>query len=202
MLVAIPDDSDPAAMIGVADVALDAWRAVGPQLAAKPGASVLVQGGNAQAIALYAAAIAVTAGAGVVDYVDDDPVRLATAARFGANAIPRPWEPERRYDIVVEGDGREPARLVEAIRATVPQGDLTTLAIHFKPVELPMTELYSSGINLTFSKGNIRTLIEPVLHLCSHCHFDPTVVDTKYYDFDEAPEAWVDGAFRIAAVRS
>jgi threonine dehydrogenase-like Zn-dependent dehydrogenase len=82
MLVPLPTGADPVAMIGAADMALDAWRAVGPQLRERPGASVLVMGGLASVIGIYAAGIAVALGAGRVDYVDDDPRRLAEAANM------------------------------------------------------------------------------------------------------------------------
>ena len=59
MLVPLPSNLDPVETISVADMALDAWRAVGPHLQERPGAAVLVAGGKPAVIGLYAAAIAV-----------------------------------------------------------------------------------------------------------------------------------------------
>jgi len=75
MLVPLPNNVDPAQMVGLADMATDAWRAVGPALSARPGASVLVLGGAAPVIGIYSAAIAVALGAGSVYYVDMDAQR-------------------------------------------------------------------------------------------------------------------------------
>jgi alcohol dehydrogenase len=79
MLVHVPAGVDPMKLASASDNMPDAWRAVGPQLAKEPNASVLVVGGGARSIGLYAAGMAVALGASRVDYVDDDPERLAIA---------------------------------------------------------------------------------------------------------------------------
>ena len=79
MLVPLPDGLEPAALASASDNLSDAWRTVGPQLAAEPGAPVLVVGGaGAGSIGLYAAALAVALGAESVLYVDLDPARRRT----------------------------------------------------------------------------------------------------------------------------
>ena len=80
MLVPLPQGIDPAVVASASDNIVDAWRAVGPQLAAEPNADVLIVGGNAgpQSIGLYAAGLAVTLGAARVVYADQDPARLAS----------------------------------------------------------------------------------------------------------------------------
>ncbi|WP_156257216.1 alcohol dehydrogenase catalytic domain-containing protein, partial [Sandarakinorhabdus oryzae] len=83
MLVPLPDRLDPVAVASACDNIVDGWRGVGPQLAARPGASVLVIGGLAQSVGLYAAGCAVAAGAGRVLYLDDDADRRARAAALG-----------------------------------------------------------------------------------------------------------------------
>lgn len=47
MLVPEPDGIAPEAIASVSDNVSDAWRTVGPQLEAEPGAAVLVVGGDA-----------------------------------------------------------------------------------------------------------------------------------------------------------
>ena len=58
MLLAVPDGIEPARIASLSDNIPDAWRTVGPQLEAEPGAAVLICAG-AGSIALYAAALAV-----------------------------------------------------------------------------------------------------------------------------------------------
>src|SRR4029453_2369005 len=75
MLVPVPDGLDPVAIASCSDNIPDAWRAVGPQLAAAPGADVLVMGGpvGPHSIGLYAAGLAVALGAARVCDRDEDP---------------------------------------------------------------------------------------------------------------------------------
>lgn len=202
MLVPLPSGADPVAMIGAADMALDAWRAVAPQLQQRPGATVLVMGGLAAVIGIYAAGIAVALGASRVDYVDDDELRLAQAARYGANAIRRPTELAAMYEIVVDADGQADT-LVQAIRAAEPEALFTSVTIHMRPLTgLPLIEMYFKGLNFHTGRANVRTAVEPVLNLCAHGHFHPEHIETTLYTFDDAPEAWVDPAFRTAASRA
>ena len=99
MLVPVPDGVDPLRVAAAGDNLADAWRTVVPQLERRPGGSVLVIGGGAQSIGLYAAGLAVAHGASVVDYVDDGhrPARDRRVAgrprapdQQGAVAAPRP----------------------------------------------------------------------------------------------------------------
>jgi alcohol dehydrogenase len=201
MLVPLPPGTDPIAMIGTADMGLDAWRSVGPLLRERPGATVLVLGGMASVIGIYAAGIAVACGASKVDYVDDDDARLAQAARLGANPVRRPFAPAHQYEIVVDADGRDAAGLVEAVRATEPEGVLTSVTIYLQPVSLPMAEMYHKGIRFVTGRANVRAQVESLLALCGTGHFRPDAIETRLYAFDDAPDAWLDDAVRTAAAR-
>ncbi len=201
MLVPLPDGADPVAMIGVADMALDAWRAVAPQLAERPGAHVLVMGGLASVIGIYAAGIAKALGAAHVDYVDDDPARLAQAARYGVNVIQAPTELSMQYEVVVDAAGTQET-LLQAIRATEPEGLVTSVVIHLRPTTpMPLLEMYHKGIVYRTGRANVRAQMEPLLSLCAHGHFRPDAIETKLYRFDDAPAAWIDDAVRTAAAR-
>ena len=112
MLVAVPADVPPARVAAASDNLADAWRSVVPPLRDRPGGSVLIIGGGAQSIGLYAAGLAVAHGAGVVHYVDDDPGRRRIAEAFGAHASAARTARARRrattlrYDVVVEASSR------------------------------------------------------------------------------------------------
>jgi len=200
MLVPLPRGADPVAMIGAADMAADSWRAVAPQLAERPGASVLVMGGSASVIGVYAAGLAVVLGAGRVDYADDDPARLAAACSYGATAINLPGEIADQYEIVVDARGT-PETLIQAIRATEPEGLLTSVTIHLGAVTpVPMMEMYHKGISLRTGRANVRANLPPLLDCCAR-GFAPDRVATTLYGFDDAPAAWMDDALRTAAAR-
>ncbi|WP_280487579.1 alcohol dehydrogenase catalytic domain-containing protein, partial [Nocardia farcinica] len=107
MLVPLPPGVDPVAVASASDNIPDAYRAVAPQLAARPDAPVLVLGGpGAASIGLYAAGLAVALGAERVVYLDTSAERLAIAARLGAEAVEgAPDTRVGRFPIVVEGGG-------------------------------------------------------------------------------------------------
>ena len=201
MLVPLPQGADPVAMIGAADMAADSWRAVAPQLAERPGASVLVVGGLASVIGIYAAGLAVALGAGRVDYADSDPARRAQAAAYGATPLALPGDLPMLYEIVVDACGT-PDTLIQAIRATEPEGVLTSVTIHLgETTPVPMLEMYHKGITLRTGRANVRTNIPPTLDCC-HAHgFRPDLIETRLYGFDDAPAAWMDDALRTAAAR-
>ena len=109
MLVPLPAGVDPVAVASMSDNLPDAWRTVGPHLEANPGGSVLVVGGWAPSIALYAVGIARALGAGEITYVDQDTGRLELATRLGAKAVEGP-PPRRlgRHAITVDASGKRP----------------------------------------------------------------------------------------------
>src|SRR5262245_51737223 len=55
MLVPVPATIDPLKLASASDNMPDAWRTVAPALAKQPGATVLIVGGGARSIGLYAA---------------------------------------------------------------------------------------------------------------------------------------------------
>ncbi len=60
MLVKVPAGVDPLRVAAASDNLADAWRCVAPGLAERPGGSVVILGGAAQSIGLYAAGLAVS----------------------------------------------------------------------------------------------------------------------------------------------
>ncbi len=85
MLVSVPGSLAPEHAASASDNITDAYRAVAPTLAARPGAAVLVCGGAMSgSIGLYAVAHATALGSEDVLYVDPDAGRRAIAAGYGA----------------------------------------------------------------------------------------------------------------------
>ena len=140
MLVPLPDGVDPVAVASASDNIPDGWRAVGPQLAAEPGAEVLVVGGDAgsHSIGLYAAGLAVTLGAGRVVYVDEGDDRLRIAERLGAEVVDGP--PPRKagaFPITVDASGHE-AGLACALNSTASDGTCTSTSVYLQDPAVPM----------------------------------------------------------------
>ena len=203
MLVPAPPDVDPIAIASASDNLPDAWRTVAPQLAERPGADVLVFGGAARSISLYATAMAVALGAGRVTYYDRDPGRLAIASDLGAEAVDAdpPHRTERRYAIVLDGGGTHES-LACACRSTEPGGRCTSVGIHFEPVTpLPMLEMYTTGVTLHVGRVMARAAIPAVLELVASGRLDPTPVTDRVVPWEEAAQALLEPHTKLVFAR-
>ena len=190
MLVHVPAGLEPAAVASASDNISDAWRAVAPQLAAEPGAPVLIVGGAAAgSIGLYAAALAVALGAESVLYVDADAGRRATAAALGADALadaPRRLGP---FPITVDASA-DPQGLKLALRSTAPDGTCTSTAIYFgEQPSLPLLEMYTKGITFRTGRVHAREAMPRVLELAAAGALRPELVTTRVVPWDDAVDA-------------
>jgi threonine dehydrogenase-like Zn-dependent dehydrogenase len=189
MMVAVPDGIEPAAIASLSDNIPDAWRTVGPQLAAQPGAPVLICGG-AGSIPVYAAALAVAKGSERVDFVGGRRHEREAAARAGANLLDEEF-PSRLgpYPITVAGSPDHEG-LNCALRSTEPDGICTAVAIFFEPeTPMPLLEMYTRGIRFHTGRCHARPAIEPILELIRSGAFRPELVTHETATWDEAAEA-------------
>ena len=201
MLVELPGGIDPTAVASASDNLPDAWRAIAPFLAESPGADVLVVGGVARSIALYAVAIARALGAGRVDFLDTDADRLALAERLGARAIEGP--PPRRagsYPITVDASG-DAAGLACALRSVEPYGVCTSVAIYYVETVLPLLEMYTRGVRFHTGRVNARAVIPDVLELVQTGRLQPEVINSALVPWDNAHEAILADARKPVFVR-
>lgn len=205
MLVSAPAGIPDAVLCTVPDNVIDGYRAVGPQLAASPGADVLVVGGAAASIGLYAIAAAIALDAGSVRYVDSDPERCAAAANLGADVEEHSGEWPRRFerapitvDNTADADG-----LLTALRSTAGYGTCTSVAIHFAPTTpLPLLEMYTRGVTFHLSRADSRRFLPEVLGLVASGRLDPMAVPTTIVDWEEAEEAWLEPATKLVLQRN
>jgi alcohol dehydrogenase len=189
MLVPVPEGIEPARIASLSDNIPDAWRAVGPQLDAEPGAPVLVCGG-AGSIPLYAVALALAKGAERVDFVGGRPHERVTAERLGANLLDEEF-PKRLgpYPITVAGSP-DRAGLSCALRSTDKDGVCTAIAIFFEPeTAVPLLEMYTSGIRFHTGRCHARATMEPILDLVRDGSFQPELVTHQTASFDDAADA-------------
>jgi alcohol dehydrogenase len=87
MLIPLPEGMDPVVAAGIPDNVSDGYRCVAAPLAERPGAPVLVVGGLAPSVGLYAVMAALALGSERVVYVDDDAARLELAVAAGAEVV-------------------------------------------------------------------------------------------------------------------
>jgi threonine dehydrogenase-like Zn-dependent dehydrogenase len=199
LLHAAPAGVDPVALCVLPDNALDAFRAVGPPLAAAPGADVTVVGGGAPSIGLYAVAWARALGAGHVRYADDDADRLAQAARLGAEAVDVTGGWPRRVGRapVVVANSPDPAGLACAVASTDDFGTCTLTAIVFGDAPLPLLSMYTRGITLEVARADSRRHLGAVLAHVAAGRFDPAAVETTVVPLADAAEAWLEPATKL-----
>lgn len=205
MLVPVPHGLADEDAANVSDNISDGWRAVAGPLAARPGAAVLVVGGKAQSVGLYAAASAIALGAGGVTYLDDDPARRAAATALGARSAPLALDEGRsadqRYEIVVEAAGDADA-LSFAIQSTAANGVLTIVSMHFgATTPVPLAQAYYKGIEIHTGRVQSRAVLAGPLDCmaCGKLHTRP--VTTRIARFDDASDAMADPGSKIVFLR-
>jgi threonine dehydrogenase-like Zn-dependent dehydrogenase len=207
MLLPVPRGVHPAALASASDNLPDGWRAVAEPLRRWPGAPVLVLGGRAKSVGLYAVASARALGAERVDYVDTNSKRLEIAQRLGAVPVERSprWgqmrKPVSRYPVVVDASGERGA-LAYAVRSLTPGGICTSVAVYFgTSTRLPLWPLYLRQGTLTTGLVNARTELPAVLAAVADGRLRPEVVTDLVADWDEAPSALLAPATKAVITR-
>jgi threonine dehydrogenase-like Zn-dependent dehydrogenase len=188
MLVRIPPGVSPAQAACVGDNLADAWRAVGPPLREEPGGMVLVLGGAASSIGIWAAELAVRLGAGQVTYLDSDPERLALAEAAGAEPMQGP-APRRLgpYAITVDASG-QPEGLAAAIRSTAANHSCTSVSVYWADPSIPFMYMYSRNVGLRTGRVDSREAMPTVLDLIAARVIDPLRI-ARLVDW-ESPGEW------------
>ena len=206
MLVAVPTDVPPLRVAAAGDNLADAWRSVVPQLRERPGCSVLVIGGGAKSIGLYAAGLAVAHDAGVVHYVDDDPARRLIAEAFGAQTRPSAARSRRRtttmrYDVVVEASSRA-AGVRRAIRSLAPGGICTAVGYYLGAgTRVPLMHMYATDAALRVGVSHARAALPELLAFIARSGFPAERATTLTADWDDAPAAYAARTTKVVLQR-
>jgi threonine dehydrogenase-like Zn-dependent dehydrogenase len=200
MLVRLPAGLDAATVASASDNIVDGWRTVGPLLEAEPGAAVLVVGGAGPgSIGLYAAGLAVAAGAERVVYVDAaaDEGRLAVARELGAETPDADPLPERLGTVPITVDASASADgLLLALRSTAADGVCTSTGIYFDGgPSLPLFEMYVKNTTFVTGRCHARPAMPRVLELAASGHFHPERVTSSVVGWDDAADALTEGGW-------
>jgi threonine dehydrogenase-like Zn-dependent dehydrogenase len=200
MLVPVPDGVPSLRVAAAGDNLADAWRSVVPPLAERPGGSVLIIGGGAQSIGLYAAGLAVAHDAGVVDYQDDDADRRRIAESFGARAMPG-GKASARYDVVVEASSRA-AGLRRAVRSLAPGGVCTGVGYYLGAgTRVPLMRMYATDATLRVGVSHARAVLPDLLAFVARTGFAAERVTTLTADWDDAPSAYAARTTKVVLQR-
>ncbi|MEM6706585.1 MAG: alcohol dehydrogenase catalytic domain-containing protein [Acidobacteriota bacterium] len=202
MLLRVPDGLELAEAAGLADNVSDGYRTVEDPLRNEPGASVLIVGGLAQSVGLYAAMAALTLGSEKVVYTDWDPTRLRIAGSLGAETkrvdyrkTPRA---EELFPITVDASATEDG-LRFALSSTAPCGHCT--GVSGARVQLELRPSYLRGVTYEVSRVQARATIPRVLeHVCCG-RLNPSAVPSRLVPFSEAIDAMMSPEPKIVFVR-
>jgi alcohol dehydrogenase len=203
MLVKLPAGLDPVIAAALGDNAVDGFRTVHDALARAPGARVLIAGGGAVSIAMYAVSAARACGAREVVYVDAAPDRARLAEQLGATAVREAAGPELRiglFPIVVDATASEPG-LRFCLASTDAEGTCTSVGIYWSDVAMPLFEMYTRGIMFITGRVDARRELPAALQLAASGAFALAPIATTRVAWDQAPQAWPEPATKLVVVR-
>ncbi|MCX4973689.1 zinc-binding dehydrogenase [Streptomyces sp. NBC_00620] len=199
MLVPLPAGLDPVAMASASDNWSLSWRLVAPHLKSRPGARVLVVARGS--IGLYVCDIARALGASDVLYVDPDPEHRRIAESYGARTA-EAIEPVRHgFDLAVEATGRVD-QLALTVKSLAPEGICESAGNHFRPGELPLLDMYLTGVTLRIARDNVRAHIPDALDLARSGQVDPARVVSHVLDWEQLPDALPENHLKPVFVRT
>ena len=164
-------------------------------------------GGLAASVGLYAAMSAIALGASRVLYVDDDPDRLAAAARAGAEVRAvqgGDWAGAldgERFAITVDANVLHHGRLL-AIGATAANGTCTSVSNGATPTaELPLQAMYLKGITYRIGRVHAHAEAPAVLELVAAGRLSPGELVEQVIDFDDAAAAMTEPGIKVVFTR-
>jgi len=205
MLVPIPADLSMEIACGLSDNVADGYRTVAKHLQVFPGEPVLVVGGLAKSVGLYAVQSALACGAERVVYIDNDTGQCVKARKLGAEATQVDFNSEQRHDeqflITVDASALESGTHY-AIQSTAACGFCTSVSGGLRPsTSLLLSNAYLKGIHYEVSRVHARTTLPEVLHkvCCGDLH--PLDIAEPVMKFDDAIAGMFDSATKIVFSR-
>lgn len=204
MLVKIPDELSWPGAAALSDNATDGFRTVAGPLEQYPAAEVLIVGGLAQSVGLFAVQSAIALGSRRVVYRDFDADRLAAAKKLGAEAIHTAYANDmpvdEKFAVVVEAAGL-PDALTFALRSTMPCGICTGVSAGTgNMASVPLRSMYMQGITFEIGRVHARGELEAAMN-CLTCSKHPVdAVVSRTVSFDDAGEAMAEASAKMVFI--
>ncbi len=205
MLVKIPDQLSLPVAAAISDNASDGYRTVAGPLEKRPGEDVLVVGGLAQSVGLFAVQAALALGTGRVVYTDFDSDRLSRAKKIGAEVLERQYHADMpvdgQFSIVVDASNMRDG-LIYALNSTAACGHCTGVSAPGRKMDnIPLGSMYMKGITYDISRAQARTTMPDVIKCACDGRIKHEEVISKTIPFAQAGETIGDPDIKIVFVR-
>ena len=187
MLIPILDGLNLDGLGSASDNLPDAWSRVAPFLQNKPDQKVLIIGGTAKSVGLYATAFAVKMKTKQVDYVDISKERIEIAIKLGANGINKKFkEHNGNYDLIVNASSSTKA-IDYGIKHLNSGGILSSAMIYLnKKINVPYFRMYAKNLTLKTGLANPMADIPQMMKFIKNEKLQPEMVTTHIGDWDNA----------------
>jgi len=180
---------------------VDLYRTMAPHLSRWSDPRVLIVGGHASNMALYGVVMARALGVRQVDFLDDEPLRLADAAALGANPVRLAEAPPTgSYPIAIDCSA-DPARLALALSLVGPDGVCTPVWPYTGSHKLPLGAMFMRNVTLLTGQPHARANMGPVLELMAKHQFGSTSIPVEVLPWDRADTAFGFGSVKRIFVR-
>jgi alcohol dehydrogenase len=185
-LVPLPSGIDPVHLASIGDNLALGWETIMPTVQGIDDPQIAIFGGT-RSIGLYCVDVAVHCAAARTVYYDDDPDRMAVAAKLGAEVHDVNDKHENDFHLAVDASA-DPERLRKALLSVMPEGYVNSVGIYFEDVALPLLNLYLRGVHFHNGKGHARPNMTPTLDAIAAGTLHPELVTSGTYDWAEIPD--------------
>ena len=187
MLIPIPDGLDLDGLGSASDNLPDAWSRVAPFLRNKQNQKVLIIGGTAKSVGLYATAFAVKMKTKQVDYIDTSEERTEIAIKLGANGINKKFQNHSdNYDLIVNASSSTKA-IDYGIKHLNSGGTLSSAMIYLnKKINLPYFRMYAKNLTLKTGLANPMADIPEMLEFIKNEKLKLELVTTHIGEWESA----------------
>lgn len=205
MLVKIPDQLSLPVAAAISDNASDGYRTVAGPLKRRPAGDVLIVGGLAQSVGLFAVQAALALGAKRVVYSDFDVARLSRAKMLGAEALERQYHDDMpvdgQFSIVVDASNI-PDGLLYALKSTAASGHCTSVSAPGKKIDnVPLASMYMKGITFEISRAQARATMADVIKCACDGRIKHQDIISKTVPFGQAEEMIADPDIKVVFVK-
>lgn len=200
MLIKIPDNIDHIHLASLSDNIPDAYRHL-KEIEINPNQRVLVVGGKAKSVGLYALLLAKSMNVTDIDYVDGNKERLDIAVKLKANNVYESYNQiSRKYDLVIDASSTN-SGLETAFKAVKNFGTISSSGIYIKKTPLSLIEMYAKGVTFKIGFANARTDAENVLKLLEKVQIPFELITTHKDVWENAETAFMTETTKVIVTR-